>query len=205
MDVIGNEIKQGQILAYASGKYRTKIGVAKSLGWSSTYNRYVGMYVATGMYDNRLHGCTVNITEYTNTPDVYKIPGIFVVSNPSVELLSEWQPIIDRCVGVAWSREAVKPKADGSKIFHLLTSMKSHYSGYSPSWPKNGSHQKNGYVETTNGQLHVQVVNYSNSDIRVEFTLDKTPLKLEALVLQFNVDPNGLLKRIEALKESMKK
>ncbi len=204
LDAAGTEILQGQIVIAATGKYETKIGVTKCLGWSTTYNQYNGVFVATSVSVNKLCGFTVNKTNHSSLPDTEVVKGIIVISTPSIELLNQWQPIIDRCVGVAWSREAVKPKADGSKIFHLLTSMKSYYSGYGWS-SSNHRQQKSGQVETTNGLLHVEVVKYSNSDVRVEFMLDKTPLKLEGLVLQFNVDPNGLLKRIEALKESMKK
>ncbi len=205
LDAAGTEILQGQIVIAATGKYETKIGVTKCLGWSTTYNQYNGVFVATSVSVNKLCGFTVNKTSHSSLPDTEVVKGIIVVPTPSIELLNQWQPIIDRCVGVAWSREAVKPKADGSKIFHLLTSMKSYY----------GKDVKNGDVRTTQGYLRIafkKIVTKSFLsgfspvfDIQTQFLLDNVEINIQDLVLKFNLDPNGLLKRINALKESMKK
>lgn len=199
LDVVGNEIMQGQIVAVASAKYETKIGVAKCLGWSSTYNKYNGIFVSTSVSGNKLCGFTVNKTHSTNVVDVRTVDGIFIIQTPSLETLNKFQHIIDRCIGVPWDREAVKPKADGSKIFHLLTSMKSYYSGYGSNYG-----EKHGRVETTLGTVFVGVKKYSNADIRVWFSFSSNrEITLEYLVSEFNLDPNGLTKRIEELKGSM--
>lgn len=216
-DLQGVEIKQGDVVVIPVDRHSVGLGIAKSLGWSKTYNKYNGIKFSINFKS------TYNTTRTVAASSKDIIP-VFVVEPKDT---SAYQEKIDLCKSERWETQPNR-QADGTKVLTFLTyslnpvkywiraererqaNIKSYnnnpgqrnYYGYRK--PKDSPESLQISSDTSKGTLVFKFTVTASNSIDYTIALNSQPIDLVGVISTFNLPPAGVFTRVSKIVEEMK-